>query len=362
MKKVRLGILGEIWLPLSEEIDCLGKLKEEICERTSTHLILRSRFFYANKKIKTEVKLLRNILEHIFSFSPQLTKPYRIALSERFIKGCALLFVSFDDSKQKEVYNSFKHLIDNAIKWTFDMQEMDPLCTYHFERLISQVNNNKTLDFKSIELESISLCELWNSTLDIHATRIISPLLGGLFVAPVIACLNAIKWEYINYSIYDRKVNVAPTYTIKNESCVIIDDNVGSGKSMLEVSKILAIKDVRFLAFEMNWSKFIRAKKGIIESFDPDQFLRCSPLWYRHFENLIIWREQFSALNLKDYPDYLSYINSCFELTNKFRSFLPEQILNELSVDLLRIKNQIVGNDQKMNWFYITHQLEKTSG
>ncbi len=360
MEKMKLGILGEIWLPLSEEIDCLGELEKEICERTSTHLILRSKLFYENKTIKTEIKTLRNILKHINRYSPLLTKPYRIALSERFIKGGVLLFVSYDDTKQHELYNSFKNIIDNIVKWTFDIEEINPACIRHFDQLIREVDNEKTLDFNTIELESISLCELWNQTLDIDVTYIISPLLGGTFVGPVTACLNRTLWEYINYSMYDRKVNVSPTYRINNETCLIVDDNVGSGKSMHEISKILAITNAKFLAFEMNWSKFIRAEKGIVESYDSNQFLRCSPLWYRHFENLKIWREQFTSSNFEDYPDYLSYINSCFELTNRYRSFLPKNSINELSKDLLYIKSLLSDNNDHINSTYIEHQINKT--
>ena len=164
-----------------------------------------------------------------------------------------------------------------------------------------------------IEMDNIPLL-FWRVMLSELLRRpssaIVSPLLGGGLVAPIVAVLHAQdSWNYVAVSLYDGErhpeVLLAPGYQ-HTKDVILTDDNIGTGATLSLVRNVLRtygteITDVT--AIEMHWEKYYRVRSGnaIGQTFHLADVSELSPFAYRHYSDMDNLRRQYLANAPRDH-------------------------------------------------------------
>lgn len=137
---------------------------------------------------------------------------------------------------------------------------------------------------------------------------LISPLLGGGLVAPLLAALQAgTLWNYVTVSLYDtneRDVIVAPGGPGAG-NVILVDDNIGTANTLGLARGVLqerGLTVVGITAVEMHWEKFFKVRSGIVEghTFHLADIDEISPYAYRHYATMSRLRQQYCMRVVND--------------------------------------------------------------
>lgn len=140
-------------------------------------------------------------------------------------------------------------------------------------------------------------------------TGVISPLLGGALVPPMLAALHTkTKWAYVSASLYENKANreiLIPGGGSLPPKVVLIDDNIGSGETLRLIRKRLENEGISVLgiaSIEMHWEKFFNVQSGIVagKTFSLDAIDNLSPFAYRHYLEMKRLYEQYYSCQTLD--------------------------------------------------------------
>lgn len=183
-----------------------------------------------------------------------------------------------------------------------------------------------------LEMDNLPLI-FWramSSKILLHPRQVlISPLLGGGLVAPMLAALQAESlWSYVVASLYDvtggQDVLVAPG-SLSGGDIILVDDNLGTGATLGLVRATLQKRGLPvagITAIEMHWEKFFNVHSGIVEghTFHLADIDEASPFAYRHYATMSRLRQQYCMGVVNDRQTVADWVLWSHQWLSKIRN------------------------------------------
>lgn len=180
-------------------------------------------------------------------------------------------------------------------------------------------------------------CKLLEGQLP-RETAIMSPLLGGGLVAPILAaCLKLRKWRYTKFSIYDETRSEIPVFIdAKNipASIGLIDDNIGTSATLSTIKDHLLLSQCStayMTSIELNWTRHYASKNegtGKV-TFDIDKIDYLSPFNYRNYKKMEAYIKQYEQYGILSDLTLADHLGDCCDMMRHITKLYEETVHHE---------------------------------
>ncbi len=325
------GYAGEMYLnddAYQEAHGLFDSLLNKYLTRNSSYVYNRTPWYYSGDFHET-VNLLKAVpVDYQIIYKSEIgdkTKRYLLfTLIEYSMAAVAkLLDLGFSyPALQNELYHPLKTYLTDLASLLVDIAYRDalgdmPRAQPELFRLLQQFAENQPLTAvrQYVEMDhKMSLLIgylLFLDSLDQYDVMI-APLLGGALIPPLFLALTAMtkpdstgktqRIDYVKCSYYDEGIKDVPpaegflteqlqvlqTEYGRDVKVLLIDDNIGSGRTLNKVKTVLAthFNVIATGGIEFFWERKLGIEKRNLPSFDMNDFDLVSPLSYRYFRKL----------------------------------------------------------------------------
>lgn len=184
--------------------------------------------------------------------------------------------------------------------------------------------------------------------------EVLTPGYGAVYIGPFLSAIRGLDFTNVLKSRYIQDTSQIPTTLSFADRCssdrpfeegkivILLDDNVGTGKTMMELKQELkanGVNDVLMGAIQFNWRNYYRVSVGDkkdIERFEPEDFDFITPINYAGHK---LYKHAIDRLHSsgKEYLDYLKSKSYQKNDLSDFRGAIDRGILcaRRCSLDLV---------------------------
>lgn len=271
------------------EFDLLGIIKindnsgiEELVTPSSDGQYLSRSSLYFQERNFNEQRLLREKLKRKLVGCVDTKKAFIIF--EYMLNCSAKVFYSCIEEKlvgENENYIMAKRCFEEDVKNIINLLNNEMFAKPQFELPAGETNTPS----RCIELDNKALLYLFTKSVNINPDiPIIVPGFGGILIGPFFKMLKGNQYANVFYSEYKdlgkaselEKSDIFNFVTepeIIDDYVIILDDNIGTGKTMLTLKNKFKEKniEVRYGAVQFNWINYYKVENGEkdIDRFDP---------------------------------------------------------------------------------------------